>query len=396
MDDINASDLAAFRREVRDFVQANLTPEMRDRVRQGFHATKQDMADWNRILHGRGWSAPHWPVEHGGTGWSALQRMVFDIEMADGDAPELSPFGLFLIGPVLHRFGSDDQKRRYLPGILDGSTFWCQGYSEPNAGSDLASLRTRAVRDGDHYVVNGQKIWTSEAHYADMIFCLVRTDTGAKAQAGITMLLIDMNTPGITVRPIITQDMARYVNEVFFEDVRVPVENRVGDENKGWTYAKFLLENERTASAYLPQSKRDLKRLKAIAGRMAAEEGDGPLIDDPAFDAEIARAEIDLTAHEMMIWRVLSDATGIDSAAAASMIKIRGAELRQRISALWIEALGPHALPLYGPKADSNTGFGEPDAPGAMSQFLIRRAVSIYGGTNEIQHEIIAKRGLRL
>ncbi|GGC72634.1 acyl-CoA dehydrogenase family protein [Chelatococcus reniformis] len=250
------------------------------------------------------------------------------------------------------------------------------------------------MRDGDHYVVNGQKIWTSEAHYADMMFCLVRTDTSGPKQGGISMLLIDVKSPGVTIKPIISQDMAHYLNEVFFDDVRVPVENRIGEENKGWTYAKFLLDNERTSSAYLGDSKRDLKRLKELAAEMTQ---DGqPLAADPGFDEEIAKTEIDLAAHEMMIYRLLSGAPGLDPAVGASMVKIKGAELRQRISNLWLDALGPHAPPLYGPKAETNFGFGIDAAPGLMSQFLIRRAVSIYGGTNEIQHGIIAKRGLRL
>lgn len=394
MDDLFPREIQIFREEVRAFVAQHLPPEMKERARQGFHPSREDMQQWTAILHSRGWSAPHWPKEYGGTGWSALKRMIFDIELADADAPGTSPFGLHLIGPVIYTFGTEQQKARYLPGILDGSEFWCQGYSEPNAGSDLASLRTRAERCGDHYIVNGQKIWTSEAHFADMIFCLVRTDDSGSKQGGISMLLIDMKSPGVAVKPIITQDESHYVNEVFLDEVRVPVENLIGEENRGWKYAKFLLENERTASAYLPQSKRDLKRLRSIVTSL--EEGGRSLADDPALDAEIARTEIDLAAHEMMIYRLLSGSSDLDGNALASMVKIQGAELRKRISSLWIEALGPHALPVFGPKAAMEHGFGIDAAPGVMSQYLIRRAVSIYGGTNEIQHGIIAKRGLHL
>lgn len=394
MTDTFLSEFQPFREEIRAFVAEKLPDDMKERTRQGFHPTKEDMRQWAAILHERGWSAPNWPREYGGTGWSPLKRMVFEIEMADAEAPGLSPFGFHLIGPVIYTFGSEEQKSRYLPAILDGSQFWCQGYSEPNSGSDLASLRTTAVSDGDHYVVNGQKIWTSEAHYADMMFCLVRTDNSGSNQGGISMLLIDMNSPGVTVRPIITQDMSHYVNEVFLEDVKVPVENLVGQENQGWQYSKFLLENERTASAYLPQSKRDLRRLRTLLGQLQ-ENGDD-LADSQVLDMELARAEIDLAAHEMMVYRIIEGAYSIDRNAAASMIKARGAELQQRISSLWIEALGPHALPLFDSRRHESVDYGLDLSPGAMSQYLIRRAVSIYGGTNEIQYNIIAKRGLNL
>lgn len=392
MDDLHSPQMQAFRDEVRTFVAEHLPEPIKQRTRQGFHVSKADMRDWTAILHRRGWSAPHWPENHGGTGWSPLKRMVFEIELAQGWAPAPSPFGLHLIGPVIYTFGTDQQKQRYLPGILDGSEFWCQGYSEPNAGSDLASLRTAAKRQGDEYLVNGQKIWTSQAQFADMIFCLVRTDTSGSKQSGISMLLIDMSSPGVTVKPIITQDSSHYLNEVFFEDVRVPACNLIGEENAGWRYAKFLLENERTASAYLPQAKQDMQRLRELIDDQQGEQG--PLAEEPVLDAECAALEIELAAHEMTIYRILTDNARSNSAAAASMIKIKGAELQQRISALWIEALGVHGLPLFTPGAEAD--YGAPGAVGAMSQFLIRRAVSIYGGTNEIQHGIIAKRGLHL
>lgn len=394
MSDSFLSEFQPFREEIREFVAEKLPDDIKERTRQGFHPTKEDMRQWAAILHERGWSAPGWPKEYGGTDWSPLKRMVFEIEMANAEAPGLSPFGLHLIGPVLYTFGNEEQKAQYLPAIRDGSQFWCQGYSEPNSGSDLASLRTTAISNGEHYVVNGQKIWTSEAQYADMMFCLVRTDSSGSNQGGISMLLIDMHSPGVTVRPIITQDMSHYVNEVFLEDVKVPVENLVGEENHGWQYSKFLLANERTASAYLPQSKRDLRRLRELLVQLR--EGDRYLTQDTALDMEVARTEIDLAAHEMMVYRIIEGAYRIDPNAAASMIKARGAELQQRISSLWVEVLGPHALPLFEAGTHESCGYGLDLSPGAMSQYLIRRAVSIYGGTNEIQYNIIAKRGLNL
>lgn len=379
-----------FREEVRRFVADNLPDDMRERARHGFHASKQDMQRWTAILNARGWSAPGWPKHYGGTDWSALKRMVFDIEMVGAGAPDQSPFGLRLIGPVLCAFGTEAQKSRFLPPILDGTELWCQGFSEPNAGSDLASLGTTATRDGEHFLVNGQKTWTSEAHHADWMFCLVKTDRSS-SQGGISMLLIDLKSPGVTVRPIITQDMSHYINEIFLENVKVPLENLVGEENQGWRYAKFLLENERTSSAYLPRSKRDMKRLRALLAEMR--EGGDSLASNPVLDTELARVEVDLAAHEMMVYRILEGDVGIDSNAAASMIKARGAELQQRIAALWIEVLGPHALPVF---ESAEVDYGLPASVGAMSQFLIRRAVSIYGGANEIQYNIIAKRGLHL
>lgn len=394
MDVFSPEDLA-FRDEVRAFVRENLPADIRARARQGFHSTKEDMRRWTEILHSRGWSCPGWPKEAGGPGWSATQRMIFDMVLFEEDAPVNTPFGPKMIGPVLIEYGTEAQKARYLPRILDGSEFWCQGYSEPGSGSDLASLRTRAVRDGDHYVVNGQKIWTSEAHFADMMFALVRTGTEGPKQAGITMLLIDMTSPGVERRPIITQDKSHYLNEVFFTDVRVPVENRIGEENKGWMYSTYLLKHERTAGASLGENKKDLRQLRELAQVM--EQNGAPLAEDPAFDAEIARAEIDLAAHEMMARRVLEGAAGVDAGIGASMLKLRGVELKQRLSGLWMEALGPHAGVFYGPKAVSgNLDYGMEAAVGKTSQFLIRRAASIYGGTHEIQHGIIAKRGLGL
>ena len=352
------------------------------------------MLYWTGVLNAKGWSAPHWPVEYGGTGWSPWKRMAFDIELAESDAPPLSPFGIHLIGPVLCEFGTDWQKRRFLPTILDGSEFWCQGYSEPSSGSDLASLRTTAARVGEQYIVNGHKIWTGGAHFADMIFCLVRTDSGGKKQSGISMLLIDMKSPGVHVKPIITLDMGHYVNEVFFDDVSVPSENLIGEEGRGWTYAKFLLENERTASAYLPETKRDLKILHAYLQRTKGR--DGSAAHDVRFDMELAQLEIEIAALEMMIYRVLACAHDVQEGAAASMIKIKGAQLRQRVAALQVEANGAASLLLPGFQKDGTITNRDEANLGEMARFLFRRSVSIYGGTNEIQHNIIAKRGLGL
>lgn len=377
--------LRTFREEVRAFVEANLPADIRQRTPLGQHTSAEDMRIWNKILYEKGWSAPHWPVEHGGTDWSPLKCMAFEIEVACCEAPPLSPFGIYLIGPVIYTFGTDQQKRRYLRGILEGSELWCQGYSEPNAGSDLASLRTSAIRKGDRYIINGQKIWTGEGHLADMMFCLVRTDGSVSKQSGISMILLSMRSPGVTVRPIITMDMGHAVNEVFFQDVEVPVDNLIGEEGKGWTYAKFLLENERTFSAYLAESKRDLARLKKYVER-----GPALLAKDERFDTGLAELEIDLAAHETMVYRSLAGTQSINAAGAASMVKIRGAEIRQRLANMWVEAIGPETLLLPASHEEGD------DIAGAMGQSLFRRAVSIYGGSNEIQHGIIAKRGLGL
>jgi alkylation response protein AidB-like acyl-CoA dehydrogenase len=387
-------DLELFRQEVRQFVHDHLPSEMRSRALSRVHPPRDDMLYWTGVLNSKGWSAPHWPVEYGGTGWSPLKRMAFDIELAESGAPPVSPFGIHLIGPVLCEFGTDWQKRRFLPPILDGSEFWCQGYSEPNSGSDLASLRTTAARVGEQYIVNGQKIWTGGAHFADMIFCLVRTDNGTKKQSGISMLLIDMKSHGVSVKPIITLDMDHYVNEVFFDDVSVPSENLIGEQGHGWTYAKFLLENERTSSAYLPETKRDLKILHGYLQHTKGWGNNGA--HDVRFDMELAQLEVEIAALEMMIYRILAGAPHVQVGASASMIKIKGAQLRQKIAALQVEAIGASSLLVPGFQNDETiTNQGEAGL-GAMAHFLFRRAVSIYGGTNEIQHNIIAKKGLGL
>ena len=278
--ELSAADLA-FQAEVRDFVRNALPPEVAERNRRLVHLPKQDYITWHRLLHKRGWGAPNWPKEHGGPGWTPVQRHIFDEECAAADAPALLPFGISMVGPVIYTFGTPEQKAYYLPRILSMEDWWCQGYSEPGSGSDLASLRTRAEADGDDYIVNGHKIWTTLAHFADMMFCLVRTDPQAKPQEGISFLLIDMKTPGITVRPIISIDEGHGVNEVFLDNVRVPKANRIGQEGKGWTYAKFLLGNERTTIAEVATSKQRLRRLKAIAKAEA-------LLDEPSFRDKVA------------------------------------------------------------------------------------------------------------
>src|SRR5689334_14233246 len=285
----------AFREEVRQFFKDNVPPDTRRKLVEGRHLGKDEMITWWRILNKKGWGVSHWPKEYGGTGWTSVQHYIFNEELQSYPAPAPLAFGMSMVGPVIFTFGNEEQKKKYLPRILSGEDWWCQGYSEPGAGSDLASLRTRAVREGDHYIVNGQKTWTTLAQYADWIFCLVRTDANVKQQEGISFLLIDMKTPGITVKPIIVLDGAHEVNEVFFDNVKVPVENRVGEENKGWTYAKFLLVNERSGIAGVARSKKAVGRLKEIA---SAEHIDGtPLIDDEIFGRKIADLEIDLAAE---------------------------------------------------------------------------------------------------
>lgn len=382
-----------FRTEVRDFLARNLPAEMAGKVRDGLHLTREDMVRWHAILNARGWFASHWPVESGGTGWSAVQRFIFDTECALAHAPRIVPFGVGMLGPVLIKFGTPAQKKRWLPRILDGSDWWCQGYSEPGAGSDLAGLKTTAVRDGDHYVVNGQKTWTTLGQYANMIFCLVRTDRAAKKQEGISFLLIDMNSPGIEVRPIYLLDGEPEVNEVFFTDVRVPAENLVGEENRGWTCAKYLLTYERTNIAGVGGSMAALTQLKEVARRPRP---DGRrLLDDPLFAARLGRIEIDLENMKTTNLRVLAAAqAGGAPGAESSMLKIRGTVVRQEISSLYRRAMGVHARPLQAEALEAGFAgpwFGPKEAAGAASHYFNNRKLSIFGGSNEIQKNIITK-----
>jgi alkylation response protein AidB-like acyl-CoA dehydrogenase len=382
--DLNFSpEETAFRDEVRRFVGESLPPAIRHKVMSGTALAREEHVQWQRILHARGWGGVAWPSEFGGPGWSPAELYIFEEECAMGGAPRLISFGLKMIAPVLMAFGTPAQQQRFLPKIMAAEEWWCQGYSEPGAGSDLASLKTRAQlvksAEGDYYLVNGQKTWTTLGQHADWIFCLVRTDPAAKKQSGISFLLIDMKSPGVTVRPIITLDGAHEVNEVWFEDVRVPVENRIGDENKGWTYAKFLLGHERTNIAGIGIAKRELARLKRIA------DAEGR-VDEPLFAARVAQVEIDLMALEITNLRVLSaerehKAPGPE----ASILKIKGTEIQQAIAELMMQAVGAYALPFrqtdVGPDYAANLGAG----------YCNLRKLSIFGGSNEIQKNIISQ-----
>jgi alkylation response protein AidB-like acyl-CoA dehydrogenase len=389
----------AFRDEARAWLAANLPRELKGKVEQNAHLSKEDLLRWHRILAKKGWVAPAWPKEWGGTGWNVVQRYIFEEELGYAGSPPIIPFGVTMCAAVLLQFGSDAQKKRFLPRIYNGDDFWCQGYSEPGSGSDLASLKTKAVRQGDHYVVNGQKIWTTLAHYADWIFCLVRTDAKTdKRQDGISFLLIDMKTPGITVRPIIMVDGAHHVNDVFFDNVRVPVENRIGKEGEGWTCAKFLLANERLGIAEVPASKRGVRTLRDIA---RSEPANGlTLADDPAFTNQIADLDLQVQALEMSELRALSAmAQGGAPGPEVSTLKIRGSEIQQRIAELTMEAVGEYAQP-YQPGMlfhDTNeTPVGPDHAPPAAPRYFNMRKTSIYGGSNEIQKNIVSKMVLGL
>jgi alkylation response protein AidB-like acyl-CoA dehydrogenase len=367
----------AFREEVRAWLRANLPQDLARKVATYAHLSKEDLLRWHRILAKQGWIAPSWPQEWGGTGWDPVQRYIFEEEAGYAGAPPLVPFGLLMCGPVLLRFGTPAQKQRFLPRIYQGDDFWCQGYSEPGSGSDLASLSTRAARQGDHYVVNGQKTWTTLAHYADWIFCLVRTDASAKKQEGISFLLIDMKTPGITVRPLRLMDGGHEVNEVFLDDVRVPVEQRVGEEGMGWTIAKYLLGHERLNTARIGTSRRELENLKEFAAKQ--KKGGRTLMDDVRFRDEVTRLEVELMALEITNLRFLDQLRGgRPPGAEVSMLKIKGTEIQQRLTELMMIAAGPAGDRSF---ADRYANF---------------RKTSIYAGSNEIQRNIIAKMSLGL
>lgn len=387
-----------FQREVRAFIEENLPSDIREKGERGLKIEKEDVYRWHQILFAKGWSAPHWPEEHGGCNWDPVRRYIFGEELARNHCPPLSAFGLTMVGPVIYTFGSDEQKQTYLPKILSGEEFWCQGYSEPGAGSDLASLQTKAILDGDHYVINGQKTWTTSAPWADRIFCLVRTSNEGKRQEGISFLLIDMKTPGIEVQPIITIDGGAEINNTYFTDVRVPVENRVGEENKGWTYAKFLLGNERSSIARVGASKARLRRLKAIAKEERA--GGRPMIEDADFRRAIADVEIKLKSLEYTELRFLMAGTqGEGPGAEVSMLKVRGTEIQQDLTELSMKAMGMYAHPHvpesleYGWNEDP---IGPEIAPSLSPSYFNVRKTSIYGGTNEIQKNIMAKMVLGL
>jgi alkylation response protein AidB-like acyl-CoA dehydrogenase len=385
-----AADLA-FRDTVRAFLDANLPSDLQKKVRNHLRLSRQDYVRWHQIVARQGWSAPAWPVEYGGTGWTPTQRHIWEEECARSGTPPILPFGVNMVAPVIMAFGNEAQKAHYLPRILNCDDWWCQGYSEPGSGSDLASLKTTAERAGDHYIVNGQKTWTTLAQHADMIFCLVRTDSTVRKQEGISFLLIDMKTPGITVRPIIMLDEDHEVNEVFFDNVKVPVQNLIGQENKGWTYAKYLLGHERTGITAVGRSKRELLFLKKIASEHYKH--GKPLMQDPVFSAKIASLEIDLMALETTVLRVITRESHVPGPE-ASMLKVRGSEIQQQLTELMVEVLGPGALPfdtdyLEG-KADHAVTGDDAAAPLAGYYFNYRKT-SIYGGSNEIQKNIITQ-----
>ena len=385
--DINFSDADnQFRQEVKDYLENKYPKHVKEKQNNGEQLTKQDMIDYHKSLYEQGWAGYNWPVEYGGTGWSPTQIYIFQEELGYANTPTILPFGLNMVGPVIYTFGNEEQKKKFLPDILEFNTWWCQGYSEPGSGSDLASLKTKAVRDGDHYIVNGSKTWTTLAQNADWIFCLVRTETTQKKQEGISFLLIDMKTEGIEVKPIITIDGDHEVNSVFFTDVKVPAENLIGEEGKGWTYAKFLLAHERFGIAGVPNQKYSLKLLKERTKDFA----------DDDLKKKIADYEIELSALEFTELRTLAAlANGGHPGAESSIIKIKGTELQQKLTEMYVEAAGQYILPYEGPE-----GFNSNNTPAsnvsdfssqAVSRYLNFRKTSIYGGSNEIQKNIIAK-----
>ncbi|MEM7403847.1 MAG: acyl-CoA dehydrogenase family protein [Pseudomonadota bacterium] len=391
--------LDAFRAQVRAFCEDNLPEDLRRKQELGQHLDREEYGDWLRQLGQKGWLTGKWPKAHGGLEWGPEQSAIFSEELGRASAPPIVPFGVTMVGPVIYTFGNDEQRQRYLPGITRHDTWWCQGYSEPGAGSDLASLRTRAVRDGDHYVVNGQKIWTSYAHWADMMFCLVRTDPDVKKQEGISFLLIDMNTPGITVRPIIGITKGHHLNEVFFEDVRVPVENLIGEEGRGWTYAKFLLGNERVGVADIGKFERYLEHLRYLLGE--TREDGRPLSEESEFQRKVADLEVTLeTVKALMADQLAAAQTdGSPSLMGAAALKIRSSEFQQATLQTIVDVLGRHGL-LYQTDALHPGWNGDVVGPDEMAgliyEHLYRRAATIYGGSTEVQKNIIAKGALGL
>jgi alkylation response protein AidB-like acyl-CoA dehydrogenase len=394
MDLSYSQDELAFRDQVRGWLKDHLPSDLREKIANYDELTREDLLRWHAILARQGWVAPAWPKEWGGTGWSVVQRYIFEEECGYAGTQPLIPFGLSMCGPVLLKFGTDEQKKKFLPRIYQGDDFWCQGYSEPGSGSDLASLKTKAVRSGDHYVVNGQKIWTTLGHYADWIFCLVRTDSGAaKRQEGISFLLIDMKTPGITVRPLILMDGGHEVNEVFFDEVKVPVENLVHKEGEGWTVAKYLLGHERMNTGRIGASKRELAKLKEFAA--AQKKGGKSLLEDTRFRDKLSRLEVELAALEITNLRFLDRMrrTGQPPGADVSMLKIKGTEIQQGLTELMMQAVGPLSQPFKAVNGDA--GFDEFTAAIAP-RYCNFRKTTIYAGSNEIQRNIIAKMTLGL
>ena len=388
----------AFQLEVREFLQANYPADIQQKVAKGIALKKDDYVRWQKVLADKGWIAPGWPKEFGGPGWTPVEKYIFEEECGAANCLRTVSFGLVMLAPVLMQFGTDEQRKKYLSDIYNSDTWWCQGYSEPNAGSDLASLQTKAVKDGDHYIVNGSKTWTTHGHYADMMFTLVRTSQEDKKQKGISFLLIDMKAAGVTVDPIITVDGMHVVNQIFLEDVKVPVENLVGIEGDGWTIAKYLLQHERTYIAQVPRSKKQIDRLKTLAKK---EMYNGkPLIEDSQFSAKIAQVEVELMALEMTNLRVLSklsagDSPGVES----SLLKIKGTEVQQSITALLMEAVGYFGFPYIKEtmlEGWQDEAIGPEEASVLAPHYFDWRKSSIYGGSNEIQKNIMAKAVLGL
>jgi len=385
--------LATFRTQVREFVQAQLPADLRRKVLLGLDLGKDDYVRWQKILQRQGWVVGHWPRHFGGCDWSPVQRYIFEDETTRAGAPWLTPFGVNYVGPVLCHFGSAAQQREHLPGILSSDVWWCQGYSEPDAGSDLVAMSTRAERVGDHYRVNGRKIWTTMAQWADMMFCLARTGREGRPQEGVSFLLVDMHAPGVTVRPIVTLEHCHHLNEVLLEDVEVPAANLVGEEGKGWTYAKFLLSNERVLVAEMGRIRRMLTQARQLAGQIR--EGGVGLLEVPGFADALARCEIDARALDALCLAQLgAQQAGAEPGAEASMLKIRGSELQQAISRLTVDALARRGLPYS--SGTVLAGDGEAAAvpegsSGMLREYLFLRAATIYGGSNEIQRNILAK-----
>ncbi len=382
----------AFRDELRAFFAEVVRPDYKTAIRAGLRPTPEQLTQWQATLAEHGWGAPTWPKGYGGTGWTPTQLYIFENEAARADAPIQFHQGLELIGPIIFNFGTEEQKAKYLPRIISGEDWWCQGYSEPGAGSDLAALSTRAVRDGDHYVINGQKMWTSYAHVASHMFCLVRTSKEERRQQGISLILVDMNTPGIKIRPVETLDEKHHTNEVFLDDVRVPVANLVGEEGKGWGYGKVLLDRERAVGAStalrLPSQ---VEAVHSAARRIPY--GGATLAEVPAIASQLAQLEIDALTIETMVMRLMADAAaGVDSGPRASMLKLRWSETLQKVTELWTEVLGYDAAVV-----ENLSGEGAPeDMPLALQGALYARVTSIYGGSSEIQRNIIARRSLGL
>ncbi|WP_421998643.1 acyl-CoA dehydrogenase family protein [Reyranella sp.] len=399
----NADELA-FQKEVRDWIAANMPPEVAEESRRSrsSHVSKERLLQWQKKLAGRGWLCPNWPKEYGGPGWTSTQKFIFEMEMARADSPYLSSFSIKMVAPVLMKYGSEAQKKRFLPKIAAAEELWCQGYSEPGSGSDLASLRTKAERQGDHYLVNGQKIWTTNAHFADWIFCLVRTSNEGKRQEGISFLLIDMKTPGIRIDPIYLVDgtrtpMRHEVNQVFFTDVKVPVENLVGEENKGWTYAKYLLEFERGGQAFGPRLRKAFRHLQTLSKTQAS--AGEPLSADPQWREKMAAVEMEIDAvemNELMFYSSLK--TGDAPGNMGSVVKMRGTEVGQKVTELAVEAVGWYGVPFTELRNfDSNVvPVGGEYVDDVAPRYFNNRKTTIYGGSSEVQRNVLAKAMLGL